>query len=245
MSSLPLVLIPGVQGRWEWMLPAVRSLSARRQVLTFSLGDVRGEHIFDRWIAHIDQMLDRAGARSAILTGVSFGGLVAVRYAAQRPERVRALILVSAPSPRIRLDSRTSSYLDRPRLSVPLFALRSVSRLLPEFLVAPDTWRGRITSALGHLYRVVRFPISPPRMSQWVREWQQLDLVSDCRTIAAPTLLVTGEASLDRVVPVTSTLDYLSLIPGSRHVTLAKTGHIGLVMRPEAFAKIIEDFSCI
>jgi pimeloyl-ACP methyl ester carboxylesterase len=82
-------------------------------------------------------------------------------------------------------------------------------------------------------------------MSQWVREWQQLDLVSDCRTIAAPTLLVTGEASLDRVVPVTSTLDYLSLIPGSRHVTLAKTGHIGLVMRPEAFAKVIEDFSCI
>ena len=37
----PLVLIPGLQGRWEWMRPTVDALAEHHRVLTFSLCDER------------------------------------------------------------------------------------------------------------------------------------------------------------------------------------------------------------
>ena len=35
----PVVIVPGIQGRWEWMRPGVEALAERCRVLTFSLGD--------------------------------------------------------------------------------------------------------------------------------------------------------------------------------------------------------------
>jgi pimeloyl-ACP methyl ester carboxylesterase len=174
---------------------------------------------------------------------VSFGGLVAARYAAHHPERVGALVLVSSPSPRWGIDDRSLSYLRRPLLSAPAFAIRGVSRLLPEVIAARPDWWSRFRCLVGHVGRVTRFPPSPRHMAAWVHAWQALDIAADCRRIAAPTLVITGEADLDQVVPQASTLDYLALIPGARSVKLANTGHIGLVTRPEAFAALVGEFS--
>ena len=79
-------------------------------------------------------------------------------------------------------------------------------------------------------------------MAGWAKDWQAEDIAAECAHITAPTLIVTGEATLDRVVPQASTLDYLNLIRGSRHVVLEHTGHIGLVSRPDAFARLVEEF---
>jgi len=79
-------------------------------------------------------------------------------------------------------------------------------------------------------------------MASWVKSWMETDLTSDCRRLRAPTLIVTGEAALDRVVPVTSSLDYLQLISGSRHVTLERTGHLGYLTQPDAYAAIVTAF---
>ena len=40
-SGSPLVLVPGIQGRWEWMRPAVDALARRLRVLTFTLAGER------------------------------------------------------------------------------------------------------------------------------------------------------------------------------------------------------------
>jgi pimeloyl-ACP methyl ester carboxylesterase len=53
---------------------------------------------------------------------------------------------------------------------------------------------------------------------------------------------MTGEPHLDRVVPVSSTLEYVKLIAGARHVTLPRTGHMGLMLRPEVFAEAVSAF---
>jgi hypothetical protein len=39
-GGTPIVVIPGVQGRWEWMRPAIDALAHRSRVITFSLADV-------------------------------------------------------------------------------------------------------------------------------------------------------------------------------------------------------------
>ena len=67
-------------------------------------------------------------------------------------------------------------------------------------------------------------------------------LRDDCARITAPTLIVTGERELDRVVPVDVTREYVNLIAGARHTTLDRTGHLGSITRPEAFAALVREF---
>ncbi len=87
-----------------------------------------------------------------------------------------------------------------------------------------------------HVARIVRYPASPRWMAGRVALWLESDVWSSCQGITAPTFILTGEPALDRVVPVESTLDYLTAISHARHAVLPRTGHLGLVTRPEAFA---------
>ena len=106
-SGPALVVVPGLQGRWEWMKPALRSSPQRCRAISYSLcGDIgSGERLARR--AGLRQLPApaRRGARRrgprarSRLCGVSFGGFVALRYAATRPDRVTALVLASAPGP--------------------------------------------------------------------------------------------------------------------------------------------------
>jgi pimeloyl-ACP methyl ester carboxylesterase len=241
----PLLIIPGIQGRWEWLGPAVRSLSTGHRVLTFSLDGLSGGTCaapFEGWLSDIDAVLDRAGVTRAVLVGVSFGGLIAVRYAAERPARVAALVLVSTPAPRPTLDPTSRKYLKHPRLALPAFAWRGLRRVVPEAMSAERRWSLRLRFLAGYAARAMRFPVSPTAMASWVRAWMQCDFEPDCRRIAAPTLVVTGERHLDKVVPVSQTLEYLGLIRAARHVELRGTGHVGIVSRPDDFARTLSSF---
>jgi pimeloyl-ACP methyl ester carboxylesterase len=198
-----------------------------------------GENIFDAWVRHVDRLLDQAGVSAADIVGISFGGLVGLRYAAHRPKRVRSLTLVSTPSPRWRLDPQSAGYARHPLLSMPLFAMRAVTRLGPEIIAARPTWLSRLQLGVEYTWRTVSAPMSPVTMGRWARSWMATDLTADPPNVKAPTLVVTGEPRLDRVVPVSSTLEYLDLIPHARHVTLAGTGHIGIVTKATNAASLI------
>ena len=69
------------------------------------------------------------------------------------------------------------------------------------------------------------------------------DSASDCARIVAPTLVVTGEANLDHVVPVDGSSRYVELIAGSRHSVLRNSGHQGTLTRPDAFAATVGEFA--
>jgi pimeloyl-ACP methyl ester carboxylesterase len=80
-------------------------------------------------------------------------------------------------------------------------------------------------------------------MARRVRLATGHDFLADCRRISAPTLVVTGEPHLDRVVPTSGTREYLKCIAGAEGRVFENTGHIGLVTRPEAFAQIVVEFA--
>ena len=91
-----------------------------------------------------------------------------------------------------------------------------------------------------HGARVLAAPMFPPVDGGAGARWQQsVDFAPDCARVTAPTLVVTGEDALDRVVPADVTRRYLTLIPGARYVKIERTGHIGMLTRPSEFAEIV------
>ena len=60
--------------------------------------------------------------------------------------------------------------------------------------------------------------------------------------VNVPTLVITGDPLLDRVVPVALTREYVRIWPHAREATIARTGHIGSITRPDEFARIVVDF---
>ncbi len=73
-----IVVIPGIQGRWEWMTPAINALAQRCRVITFSLADepTCGAAFDERrgiesYVEQVRTALDAADVRSAAICGVS------------------------------------------------------------------------------------------------------------------------------------------------------------------------------
>jgi 3-oxoadipate enol-lactonase len=249
-ASCPVVLIPGIQGRWEWMRPAVDALTARTRVVTFSLCGEPGtdapfgdDAMFDANVEQVERELDRAGVRRAVICGVSYGGLVALRFAATHADRTAGLVLVSTPPARWELDQIQRGYVERPVWSAPAFIARSPRRLWPEIRRAFGSFGRAAWFGLRYLVRVIAAPMSPSRMARRVRAAHSTDFTADCARVMAPTLVITGEEGLDRVVPVAGTRRYLEVIRDAHCVTLENTGHIGLVTRPERFAEIVAEFA--
>jgi pimeloyl-ACP methyl ester carboxylesterase len=248
-SGNPLVVIPGIQGRWEWMRPALRALARDRRVISFTLpGDIGSGMTmdpalgFDVFVKQVDEVLDKAQVDRAAICGVSYGGLIAVRYAACRPERVSALILASTPGPAWQPNPRQARYVAKPWLSVPGFCVTALDRLSAEIREAIPDWRARIGFTLAYVGDAMTAPMLPGLMARRVRLQQQTPLQPDCHRIVAPTLVVTGDESLDRVVPVESTREYLQLIPGATYALMDHTGHLGMLTQPDRFAGIVKEF---
>jgi pimeloyl-ACP methyl ester carboxylesterase len=79
-------------------------------------------------------------------------------------------------------------------------------------------------------------------MSRRARLAEHQNFEADCTGVTVPTLVVTGERDLDRVVPCDDTMSYLKLIPGASFQLFERTGHLGTVLAPERFAAIVSRF---
>ena len=248
-SGTPLVLIPGLQGRWEYMRAAVDTLAESFRVVTFALCGERasGRPVdpargLDDYVSQVIGALDEAHIDRAVMCGVSFGGLVAVRFAAAHPERTTALVIASTPGPRGEIKQRHRVYARAPLLLGPLFLAEAPWRLRAELATALPGRGARLRFALFQLRNFLDAPISLPRMGERGRLLSEIDVTDDCRGVEAPTLVVTGEAHLDRVVPVDGSSEYVRLIKGARRTVIERTGHQGVMTRPDAFAHIVKDF---
>nr|MDT0663669.1 alpha/beta hydrolase [Micromonospora sp. DSM 115978] len=97
-----VVLVHGIAGSTADWHDVVGELASRRRVLAY---DQRGHgrsgwapdhasYTFDRLVRDLDVVVSTTGADPVDLVGHSMGGVVALRYALERPSRVRSLVLV-------------------------------------------------------------------------------------------------------------------------------------------------------
>lgn len=244
-----MVLIPGIQGHWQWMRPAVDALARRCRVITDSLPGERGslarwdpKRGFDQFVDHVDLVLAAARVERAVVCGVSFGGLIALRYAAARSARVDGLVLVSAVPPAWSVPSEIDRYMKRPRMSLPLFLAGAARRARNELSATFPRRIDRVRFSARQAPALLRRPMSPVRATNRIRSMAADSFEADARAVHGPVLIVTGEPHLDRVIAPEETLRYREFIPHAEHVTLERTGHLGSMTRPDAFAELVSRF---
>ena len=247
-TGTPIVLIPGLHGRWEWMRAAVDALSKHHRVISFSLCDERSSKFpcdpskgFENYVEQVSLAMDRAKIDRAVIAGVSYAGLIATEFAARNPDRVSGIVLTSALHASWQPDQRQRRYLSSPTLLSPLFVATSPGRMRPEIVAALPTLGSRMRFGLTYGLRVVTAPTTPSRMARRIT-WARAHQFADVHQVKAPALLITGEPGLDRVVPVEVTRRYLDEFDTAEHVVLQRTGHIGLITKPEAWAEVLERF---
>jgi pimeloyl-ACP methyl ester carboxylesterase len=231
------------------MRPTVEALATVCRVITFTLCDERGAGTphdpaapLDSFVEQVRAALDEVNLAQAAICGVSFGGIVALRFAAQHPDRTSSLILVSTPGPHWSLKRKHQIYARAPWLFGPVFLAEAPWRLWHEIeLALPDRgsrWRF-VSKQLRTLFEA---PLSLPGMAARARLISESQRASDCLQVVAPTLVVHGEGQLDHVVSVEGTSDYGRLIRGARTVVLERTGHLGTMTHPHDFARVVGAF---
>ena len=234
----PIVVVPSLQGRWEYLAPAIDALAKTHRVITFSLSAARG---LDALAGQVEAALSDRGLERATILGVSFGGRVALRFAARRPERTSALVMVSVPGPRFRMKKSHRVGARYSRLFAPLFFAAMPARIWGELAALPDS-RARRAFAKWQLKTFLRAPLSPSQMAARALLIDGMDTAVDCAAVTSPTLIISGDPRRDYVVPSDGTIEYARMIAGARTVTLTGTGHLGSITRPEAFAALVRDF---
>jgi pimeloyl-ACP methyl ester carboxylesterase len=247
-TGVPLVVVPGVQGRWEYMGPALDALAERFRVITFPLdGERLSGRSFDLarglegLAEQVEGVIESRGLRRAVVCGVSFGGLAALRLAGRRPDMVAALVLASTPGPSWRLRTRHRIYARVPWLFGPLFLAEVPWRMRVEIARALPDRRERMRFAWRQLRTFATSPLSPSRMAARTSLIDPVAIRGDCARVSAPTLVIAGETTLDRVTAGTPA-EYVELIRGARLSLLERTGHLGYVTRPTAFASVAAEF---
>ena len=239
-SGPPIVLVPGLAGGYELLGPLVRSLAATHRVYTYQL---RGEndcfvlrHPFDLddLVEDLAELLDALRLESPALMGVSFGGIIALKFAIKYPYRLDRLVVqgVGAHYERGLIQQIASTVLSRFPLPADspfvnqffnlLFGGRQKQDALFEF-VTRQIWQTD-QSVMAHRFRLV----------------EGLDLQDDLQHIKAPALVFSGDR--DVLVSPRSLMALCDGIPNARLMRLPGCGHLAFVTRPEAVVKNVAQF---
>ena len=216
--------------QWAALLEADRRV-IRLDLPGFGLtgADPTGDYSDLRAVALLEGLLDRLGVARADVVGSSMGGRIAWRFAAERPARVRRLVLMAPDG----FASAGFTY-DRPA-GVPL-----LMRALPYTLPMP-LLRGGVAPAYADpasltesaLERYRNMMIAPGVRHAILDRMATHVLVPPepfLRRIAAPVLLLWGES--DRMVPPAHAADYARELPDSRTVVLPGLGHVPMEEDP-------------
>ncbi len=253
----PVVFVHGLSGSWPNWLEQLPVFAAKRRVVALDLpgfghSPMPAERISIAGYARLlDRLLGELGIDAAAVVGNSMGGFVAAELAIAFPQRVERLVLVSAAG-----ISTTAQLQPGTARAVPAM------RVLERALAAGGAWaasksdtlarRARVREALMSV--VVRHPgrlpaplaaeqlrgAGKPGFLQGLQAVLDYDIRERLPEIACPTLVVWGEA--DRLITVKDAAVFAELIPNSRKVVFADTGHMAMLERPAAFNALLEGF---
>jgi len=241
-SGAPLVLLHGwsLDHRiWDFQIEDFskdfRVLAPDRR----GFGANRTRPDLSKEVSDLDALLDHYGYSSIYLLGMSQGGRIALRYAAARPSRVRALILHGAPLDGFQPPAHVEEavpFSDYRRLaqSDQMDALRAAWRQhkLMDLPPGRTELEARITEILAS-YR--GDDLRTPYATQAAP-----NLAARLFEIAVSTLIVIGAEDTRWLHLVAHALEYG--LPHSRKETIKGGGHLVNMISPRAYNASVRNF---
>ncbi len=262
-DGVPAVYVHGLGGsstNWTDLAALLAPVAGGTAIDLPGFGSSEPEKGFDFTLqAHADVVVKHIeGIGGPVhLFGNSMGGAIALLVAAQKPELVKTLTLISPAVPDLRLDPRR---LSDPRMALaylPLVGARvraQLAALGPRERAAqviklcfadpsrfPESRLDELTEE--HSARA-GFAWAAPAMARSTfaifRAWStrgKASLWSVAPRVKAPTLVVWGRE--DRVISVKRAVRTARAIPRARLLVLPRTGHVAQMERPVVVAKAV------
>lgn len=192
--------------------------------------DPDGDYSQRRMEAVVLALMDQLGLKQATLIGNSMGGRVAWSFAANHPDRVEKLVLISPDG----FASPGRAY--GQRFEAPTL-LRLMTFVLPKAFVRPQLAAAygdpkRLTDETFERYYDLM--LGPGVRSAMIATMEQTIIADPAPTlahVAAKTLLLWGER--DALIPFSNAADYLKALPNARLVSFPELGHVPFEEAPE------------
>ncbi len=256
----PVVLCHGGPGLYDYLEPVADMIDGLATVHRYDQrgcgrSEDRPPYEVATFVEDLDALREHWGYETWTVIGHSWGATLALLYAIQYPNRTQRLAYVSGtgidpawhqeyrrnreaklPAPeRDRL--RDLEHLRTTATGPDLDAINAERASLLEATEYYDP------TALAELPRYDRFPVNYPLNAALNAEMSRMEqagnLPDQVTRIAAPTLVLDGEADPRPRWPRARVAE---LIPDSRHVTIARAGHDLWVEQPDATARALSDF---
>lgn len=256
----PVVLCHGGPGLYDYLEPVANIIDDRATVYRYDQRgcgrtDDRPPYDVATFVEDLDALRAHWRYEEWTVIGHSWGATLALLYAIQYPNRTQRLAYVSGtgidpawhqeyrrnregkllPPERDRLRN-----LEQHRITATGADLDAINAERAILLEATEYYDA---TALAELPRHDRFPVNYALNAALNAEMSRLEeageLPGQASRVAAPTLVLDGEADPR---PRWARAQVASLIPNSRHVTIARAGHDPWVEQPEATARVLHDF---
>jgi pimeloyl-ACP methyl ester carboxylesterase len=239
-SGSPIVLIPGLAGSYELLGPLAKSLAQSRHVYSYQL---RGEndcfvlrHPFDLddLVEDLAELLDQLKLESPTIMGLSFGSVIALKFAIRYPYRLNRLI-VQGTGARFEgglLQQIASTVLSR-------FPLPADSPFVNQFFNLLFGGKQKRDSLFDFVTEQI-WRTDQSVMAHRLRLLEGLDVEDQLGSIRVPTLVLCGDR--DVMVSPQSLRTLCERIPDVHLQRLPKCGHLAFVTKPDAIVKSVTQF---
>ncbi len=231
-GGVPVIFLHGMMGdisNWETTIPAVakagyRVLCPILPVYTMPLRAANLEGL----VIFVDAFLASQGLSEVVMAGNSLGGHLAVLYAIEHPEHVRALVLTGASGIyEVEMSSsimrrKDKNYL-RPRVEKTFYDPSHVTDEL-----------------LDDVIEIINNREKAVRLIKFARSVDKGSVKAELDRVHAPTLLVWG--SQDLITPPDVARTFYDGIPRSELHFLDECGHVPMQEQPDRFNEILIDF---
>jgi 3-oxoadipate enol-lactonase len=237
-----LMLLHGVGSDAEAWTPQLVAFANGFRVIAWNMPGYGGtprllRMTFPGIAERLRDFLDEQEIKRIDLVGHSFGGMVALEFAATFPERLRTLTL-SGTSPAFgKPDGEWQQQFVRDRLA-PIEAGKTMEDLAPEMI---RSLTGPKADADGlEIARRAIGAVPTTTFADGIRAIVTFDRRDALPKITVPTLVLAG--ALDTNAPAPMMEKMASKIPGAQYVCLPDVGHLASLENPRTFNEALGTF---